>query len=292
MDNAELEQAVETVISKEQINVFKEFFDQLPHNAMAFGLRVLISFVAFVVGYYFIKFVRKLVKLSLERAKADLGVIQFTDSFLKTILYTILVFTIATRFGLDAASVLAILGSIGVAIGLALQGSLSNFAGGILILILKPFVVGDYIIEDSKKNEGIVTQIQLFYTKLETFDGKIIVLPNGTLANTSLTNVTTTKQRRVEVKVGISYEADLVKAKDAINQIMNQDERILKDPEPFVYVDELGNSAVILGIRCFVNNEDYFMVKCKLLEEIKLDFERNEIEIPYPQVVIHKKSKK
>ena len=178
----------------------QNFLESLPEKALHLGVRVLLSVLVFVIGVQLIKLIRRILKKSLKRARADLGVVQFLDSLVKTVLYVVLVFTIATGFGVDAASIVALVGSAGVAVGLAVQGSLSNFAGGVLILLLKPFKVGDYIKEDNKGNEGTVTEIQLFYTKLTTVDNRIIILPNGTLANTSMTNVTEADAENADVE--------------------------------------------------------------------------------------------
>lgn len=272
---------------EENIGIFKSFLQGLPEKAMSLGLRVLLAIVFFSVGVQCIKIIRKILKKSLARANADVGVIQFLDSFVKAVLYIVLVFMIATSFGVDATSVLALVGSAGVAVGLALQGSLSNFAGGVLILLLKPFKVGDYIKEDSKGNEGTVTEIELFYTKLATPDDKVIILPNGTLANTSLTNVTTTEVRRLDVKVGISYQSDLKQAKKVLMELLEKDEFVLKDRDMLVFVDELGQSAVMLNIRCWFKNEEYWEGKWRLTERIKLTLDEVGISIPYPQMDVH-----
>ena len=271
------------------IGLIEKFLQELPDKALRLGIRVVLAVVVFFIGTQLIRIVRKIVKKSMQRASAETGVIQFVDSFIKTVLYILLVFMIASSFGLDAASVVAVIGSAGVAIGLAIQGSLSNFAGGVLILLLKPFKVGDYIIEDSNKNEGTVVEIQLFYTKLATIDNKIIVLPNGTLANTSLTNVTANKMRRVDLRIGISYEADIRHAKQVITDVLREDEDTLKDRELFVFVDELGDSSVILGVRCWFLNEDYWEGKWRITEEIKYALDQNGISIPYPQMDVHMK---
>ena len=179
--------------------------------------------------------------------------------------------------------------SCGVAIGLALQGSLSNFAGGVLILILKPFIIGDYIIEDNKGREGTVKEIQLFYTKLLTVDNKTVIIPNGTLANTSLTNVTAQDKRRLDLSVGISYDADLKKAKQLIEELLRKDEDVLQNEDITVFVDSLGDSAVVIGARGWVKKEAYWTAKWRLTENIKLTLDENGIEIPFNQVVVHMK---
>lgn len=271
----------------EEIGRFTQYIQDNIPNLIGFGLRVVLAIVFFIVGRIVIKWIRKIVRHSLERSSADKGVEQFVDSLLKFSLYFLLLFTIATKFGVDTASVAALIASGGVAIGLALQGSLSNFAGGVLILLLKPFEVGDYIIEDSNKNEGTVKEIQIFYTKLSTIDNKTIVIPNGILTNNSLTNVTAKNERRLDLKVDISYEADLKKAKMLIENLLKSDESVLKDEEMNVFVDELGASSVVIGARAWVKSEDFWPAKWRLLEEIKLCMDENGIEIPYQQVKVH-----
>ena len=273
----------------EKIGVLERFFETLPQKAFDLGVRVLLALLFFFIGLQLIKLIRRILKKSLQRAKADVGVVQFLDSFVKFTLYLVLIFMIGSSFGLDAASVVAVVGSAGVAIGLALQGSLSNLAGGVLILLLKPFKVGDYIIEDTNKNEGTVTEIQIFYTKLTTPDEKTVVLPNGTLANSSLTNVTNTGIRRLDMTVGISYMADLKLAKEVALDILKEDAATMKDKELDVFVAELGDSAVLLNLRCYVKSEDYWPTRSRVLEAVKLTFDEKGIEIPYPQMDVHVK---
>lgn len=257
-----------------------------------FVLGVILALVVFFVGAKVIGWIRKLVKKSMEKAHVDKGVSQFVDSLLKFVLYAILIFSIGQKFGLDTTSVAAALASCGVAVGLALQGSLSNFAGGVLILVLKPFVVGDYIVEDNKGREGTVVEIQLFYTKLLTVDNKTVIIPNGSLANTSLTNVTAQDKRRLDLSVGVSYDADLKKAKQLIEEILQKDEDILQTESKDVFVDELGESAVTIGARGWVKKEAYWTAKWRILEAIKVTLDENGIEIPYNQVVVHVKEDK
>lgn len=269
------------------IGVIEQFLSELPEKAFRLGIRVVFAILVFLIGSKVIKIVRKMVKKSLVRGNAEQGVIQFLDSFIKAGLYVILVLAIASGFGVDAASVIAVLGSAGVAIGLAIQGSLANLAGGVLILLLKPFKVGDYIKEDTNGNEGTVDEIQLFYTRLVTPENKIIILPNGNLANASLTNVTYAPDRRLDVKVGISYHSDIKKAKEVLLKLLEEDAFTLKEKDMLVYVDELADSAVILGVRCWFKNEDFWPGKWRITEEIKYTLDENGIEIPYPQMDVH-----
>ena len=213
-----LTKAIEGEEVVEEVNKLAEYVGGKIPGLIDFAIGVILALVVFFIGTKLIKWIRKLIRLSMEKGNVDKGVRQFVDSLVKFALYAILIFSIGSKFGLDTTSVAAALASCGVAIGLALQGSLSNFAGGVLILILKPFVVGDYIIEDNKGREGTVKEIQLFYTKLLTVDNKTVIIPNGSLANTSLTNVTAQDKRRLDLSVGISYDADLKKAKQFHSQ--------------------------------------------------------------------------
>lgn len=267
--------------------VIKQFLYDIPEKALHLGIRVLLALVFFFVGSQLIKLLRKLVKKSMTKADVELGAIQFVDSFLKTALYIVLILFLANSFGMDAASIVALLGSAGVAIGLAIQGSLSNLAGGVLILTLKPFRVGDYIQESATGKEGTVTEIQIFYTKLLTVDNKTVILPNGTLANNSLVNITAQKFRRLDVTIGVSYKADLKKAKDVLFNILQQDEAVLKEKEMVVFVDDLGSSSVIIGMRGWVKQEDYWMTKWRVTENCKLALDEAGIEIPFNQLDVH-----
>ena len=272
-----------------QVNQLTQYVQDSIPELITFGLKVLAALVAFFVGRLVIRWIRKIVRRSFERSGADKGVEQFVDSLLKYGLYALLVFSLISSLGFDTTSVAAVLASGGVAIGLALQGSLSNFAGGVLILLLKPFVVGDYIIEDSNGKEGTVKEIQIFYTKLSTIDNKTIVIPNGMLTNNSITNATAKDERQLDLRVGISYDADIRQAKSVIENLLIKDECIIKNEQINVFVHELADRAVVLGIRAWVKNEEYWETRWRLLEEIKILLDENGIEIPYPQMAVHMK---
>lgn len=270
-----------------QVNQLTQYVQDSIPELITFGLKVLAALVAFFVGRLVIRWIRKIVRRSFERSGADKGVEQFVDSLLKYGLYALLVFSLISSLGFDTTSVAAVLASGGVAIGLALQGSLSNFAGGVLILLLKPFVVGDYIIEDSNGKEGTVKEIQIFYTKLSTIDNKTIVIPNGMLTNNSITNATAKDERQLDLRVSISYDADIRQAKNVIEELLEKDECIIKNEQINVFVHELADNAVVLGIRAWVKNEEYWTTRWRLLEEIKILLDENGIEIPYPQMTVH-----
>ncbi len=280
-----MDEVIETTNeAAEDVNVFIQYLQDHIPNLISFAIEIVLALIFFFFGRIAIKWIRKLTRKMLERSNVDKGVETFVDSLLKFMLYGILLFTIATKFGFDTASVAALIASAGVAVGLAVQGSLSNFAGGILILLLKPFVVGDYIIEDNHGDEGTVKEIQLFYTKLLTVDNRTVVIPNGMLTNNSLTNVTHMDERKLELKVSISYESDLLKAKAVLADLIRKESRIMQDKEHRIFVDELGDDGVILGMRCWVSTEDYWNVRWDMLEGIKLTFDRESIVIPYRQM--------
>lgn len=279
----DVEVAVETIKDTDW-NVVKNWLESLVPGILGFALQIVLAIVVYFIGTKIIKLARKILARWLEKAEADTGAKQFLDALVKYVLYFVLVVIILTFFGVTTASVIAVVGSAGVTIGLALQGSLSNFAGGVLILLLKPFVVGDYIKEDTHNNEGTVSEISIFYTKLLTVDNRTIIIPNGALANSSLTNATKSKNRRVDLEVGIAYEADLQKAKQIMQELAEKETARLQQEDIQVFVSELGASEVKLGMRIWVKNEDYWPVKWRLTENLKLAFDEAGIEIPYQKV--------
>ena len=270
--------------------VIRSWLEGLVPDLLNFAFQVIIAILVYIVGGKIIKLITKMVRRSMERAGADEGVKQFVVPVIKYTLYVILIFFIMGLFGIATTSAVAVLGSAGVAIGLALQGSLSNFAGGVLILLLKPFRVGDYIIEDSNKNEGTVSEISIFYTKLLTVDNKVIVIPNGTLSNSSLTNVTNMDRRRIDLVVGISYESDIREAKEVLLKLASEEPARLPEEDAVVFVDNLGASSVDMGVRIWVRAEDYWPTKWRLLENIKYALDEKGISIPYQQIDVQIKN--
>lgn len=276
-----------TAEATKEVNGFIQFIEDNIPNIISFGIKVVLALVFFFIGGKVIKWIRKIVRRSFERTGADTGVTQFVDSMLKFGLYALLVFIIATNFGVESSSVAALIASAGVAVGLALQGSLSNFAGGILILLLKPFVVGDYISVPQEGIEGTVKEIQIFYTKMATVDNQTVVVPNSILTSNSLTNVTARPERKLDLKVGISYDADMKEAKRIIEEILHRDLSVIQDEEIVVFVSDLADSAVMIGLRAWVKTEDYWAARWRILEQIKTEFDQAGIEIPYNQLTVH-----
>lgn len=284
------EQSAEQVHT--HVNRLVVFIQEHIPDFISLGFRLLIAFLIFTFGRFLIRWIRKRVRNYLNRKSADTGVTQFTDSFLRVALYIVLLLIVAANLGIEISSISMLFASAGVGISLSLQQTLSNFAGGILILMLKPFVVGDYIIEDSNKDEGTVKEIQTFYTKLTTVDNKTIVIPNGMLANNSLTNVTAKAERQLDLRVGISYDSDLRKAKQLLENMLKDIPSIIKDESLYVFVDSLGESSVILGIRGWVKTDEYWPTRWNLLEKIKLTFDEEGIVIPYNQLTVHMEKEK
>ena len=284
---AQINENIENVT--QQISRTQEYIDKYLPMVISFGLRLLLTIILFIVGGRLIKVVRKIVRRSMERTGADVGVIQFMDSLIKLILYFLLVLFLADGIGVDTTSVMALVGSAGLTIGLAFQGSLSNFAGGVLILLIKPFKVGDYIIYTSGNLEGKVTKIEMFYTTLFTVDNKKVVIPNGTLSNSSLINVTAEDKRRIDITVGVSYTANLKLAKEVCLNLLAAQPAVLQDQDNLVVVDDLADSSVNLKICCWVTPDDYWSTRWDLIEKIKLAFDENGIEIPFNQLDVNLK---
>jgi len=275
-------------------NIEKTFLENYVDGAMPgilnFAIDVILAFVVFLIGTRIVKWVVKLLKKSMEKANAEQGVVTFVGSVVRYVLYFVLILMILSHFGVTASSVIAVLGSAGLTLGLALQGSLSNLAGGVLILLLKPFVVGDYIIENADKQEGTVAEITIFYTKLLTIDNKAIMIPNGTLSNTSIVNVTAMNKRRLDLRFSVAYDSDIQKVKEILSRVAIGDVAVLKNEDSSVFVSELKESCVEMGARCWVKTEDYWAAKWRITENIKTEFDKEGICIPFPQMEITMKS--
>ena len=271
LDGTSVKQSLKDILN------FKEYLtEQLP-ALTGFCIKVVLSIIVFFVGRRIISWIVNIMRKSLERANIDAGVVQFISSAGKAVLYMLLIFNIAISLGVKESSVAALLGTAGVTVGLALQGGLANLAGGVLLLIFKPFVVGDYIIQDQTNGcEGTVAKIEICYTTLLSIDNKKIVVPNGTLSNSTIINVTAKENRKLEIKVGISYDADIRKAK-----------KVSDNSEMVVFVDSLADSAVIIGLRVWVPTDAYWKTKWRLNQRIKEEFDANGITIPYNQMEVY-----
>lgn len=264
--------------------VIRTYLEGMVPSLLSFLVQVIVAIIVLLIGSRIIKFLLKLIRKSLDRSKVEAGVVTFLCSLVKYSLYFVLAMIILAQFGVTTSSVVAVLGSAGLTLGLALQGSLSNFAGGVLILLLKPFVVSDYIIDGATGQEGTVSSITIFYTKLHTVDNRMILIPNGTLSNSSITNVTHMEKRRIDLLIGVSYEANLAKTKQVLLDVVKSEDKILPGEPVDVYVSELADSSVQMGVRAWVKTEDYWPIRWKMTEDIKNALDANGISIPYPQM--------
>lgn len=266
-------------INKFDLDSVKRQVEGLLPSFLNFLINLAVAVLILLIGWKVISVFRRWCIKSMDRLKVDHTVSVFLGSCISVVLFGLLIFAAADRVGISSASLLALLGSAGIAISLALQGSLSNFAGGVMILMIKPFVAGDYIICQS--GEGTVKNIGLIYTTLITVDNKQVVIPNGILSGSPLTNVTAQDKRRLIISVGIGYDSDLKKAKEIMERLFREKPEILKDEAMDVYVDNLGESSVIITARGWTRTEDYWKAKWDLTEAIKFAFDEAGIEIPY-----------
>lgn len=256
----------------------------------AFLVNIIVCIVIYIIGKNVIGWVVKTVRSMLLRTKMQTGAATFIVSMVKIFLYLILIFGLAMQFGVKESSVAALVASGGVAIGLALQGGLSNLAGGFLILLFQPFEVGDYILAQGE--EGTVQKIEILYTTLHTIDNRKVIIPNGNLANNVIVNATGADRRKLDITVGISYEDDISKAKQVLLQIIEHSEYVIREQEAQVFVSELGDSSVVMGLRCWVRTEQYLPALWQMNEQIKNEFDRAGLHIPFPQMDVHVRAEK
>lgn len=264
--------------------IIRTYLEGLVPSLLGFLVQVLVAILILIVGSRIIKTLVKMVRRFLERGRLEAGVVTFLTSFTKYALYFVLAMILLSQFGVTTSSVIAVLGSAGLTMGLALQGSLSNFAGGVLILLLKPFIVGDYILDNASSEEGTVKEITIFYTKLLTIDNKMIMIPNGSLSNSSITNYSHMEKRRVDLVIGVAYEANLAEVRKVIAETIQKEPGVLQEEKTDIFVNELNDSSVDIGVHVWVKTEDYWPVRWSLLEHIKTALDENGISIPFPQM--------
>jgi len=252
---------------------------------MQYGPKLIGSIITLTIGFWVVKKISKFFNNSLEKNEVDPSLRPFLGSMVNALLKAFLITSVLSMMGIEMTSFVAILGAAGLAVGLALSGTLQNFAGGVIILILKPFKVGDFI--EAQGYSGSVSSIQIFNTILKTPDNKTIIIPNGGLSTGALTNYSTEPTRRVDWTVGIGYGDDIDKARKILLDILNSDERVYKDPAPFIQVSALADSSVNLATRVWVNAADYWGVFMDTNEKIYNEFNRQGINIPFPQMDVH-----
>ena len=261
-----------------------EYIDMAYQMALQYGPKLVLAIVTLIIGLWLIKrFVTSTQKHFVAKADPTLG--SFIGSLLSVILKGVLLIAVASMIGIETTSFIAVLGAAGLAIGLALQGSLANFAGGVLILMFKPFKVGDLI--EAQGHIGSVKEIQIFNTILKTGDNRIVIIPNGGLSNTSMVNINREETRRVDLVFGIGYGDDIDKAKTILETLAADESRVLKDPASMIVVSELADSSVNFTVRLWVNTADYWGVYFCMHEAVKKAFDKEGISIPFPQQDVH-----
>lgn len=252
---------------------------------LSFLPSVVAALVILILGLWLTKIITSKVRNVMNKREIEPGLISFTTSILSVALKVLLFIVVISKLGVETTSFAAVLAAAGLAIGLALQGSLANFAGGVLIILLKPFRVGDFI--EGQGEMGTVTEISIFYTYITTPNNQRIVIPNGQLSNNKVTNYSFEPKRRDVVSVGISYDSDIKKAREVLLDILNKDERTLKDPAPVVFVSGLGDNSVDLSVRFWVNSSDFWGLHFDFIEKLKIELEANGVSFPFPQRDVH-----
>ncbi|MGB0910466.1 MAG: mechanosensitive ion channel family protein [Nitrospirales bacterium] len=252
---------------------------------LTYGPNLLLAIFTLLIGWWLVKRVVKVVDHAMERSQVEVTLRGFLASMVGIMLKALLLISVASMIGIETTSFIAMLGAAGLAVGLALQGSLANFAGGVLILFFRPFKVGDLI--EAQGFLGIVKDIQIFVTIITTLDNRRIIIPNGPLSNGCITNLNAESLRRIDMTFGISYGDDVLKAKEVIQKVIAADERILQDPSPDVFVSEHGDSSVNFVVRPWVHPDHYWGVYFHMHEQLKLAFDREGITIPFPQRDVH-----
>lgn len=250
-----------------------------------YGIQAVIALVIFLLGGRIAKFCAKLTEKAFDKKKVDKAVSSFVSSIVYAIVFAATILMALSQIGIETTSFIAILGAAGLAVGLALQGSLSNFASGVLIILLRPFKSGDYVEAGGKA--GTIKKIEIFSTEMRTPDNKVIVMPNSKIMSDAIINYSRESTRRVDLVIGVGYDADLRKAKEVLKSVLDNESRILKDPAYNISVSELADSSVNFIVRPWVNSEDYWPTYWSLMENIKIALDDADITIPFPQMDVH-----
>lgn len=264
---------------------FEDALEFVTKGLLDFGWDILIAVAIYIVGRWIVRYLDRLLERIFTRREMEVSLAKFIRSFVRTALYVIIIITIVRKLGIDTSSFVALLASTGVAIGMALSGTLQNFAGGIMILLLRPFRIGDYV--QTQGVEGSIKEIKLFNTVINTVDNKLITLPNGPIVNNIINNFSAENRRRVDLSVSISYGDDYDVARQALLDMIAADERIEKDPAPFVAIGSLGENAVSITIRVWAKSSDYWGIYHDLNEKIYKELPAKGIHFPFPQIQVH-----
>lgn len=290
-DTATTESVVGDAVKEatDQVSIVGQYIQKLTDWCMSKLGSIVVAVIFMVVCFKLVKLLLRILRKSFERSKLDPSVAGFFISAVKIVLNVLIVLTAASIVGFQITSFITILGTAGVTLGLALQGSLSNLAGGLLILILKPFRVGDYIVENNTHCEGTVVSIDIFYTRLITFDNKSVVIPNGNISNTSLVNVTEHDMRRVDIPFSVAYDSDMEKVKRVTIETIKDVDGYLPDEQILFYIDEFADSGINMYVKFYTTIEKFFDAKWDAMWKLKKAFDENDIEIPFNQMDVHMK---
>lgn len=267
------------------VDKVEHYFQMMGEMALGFGTKLLLAIIVWIIGAWIIRRIVNLVDLAMTKKKVEVTLHQFLLSFINILFKAILIIIFASMIGVETASLIAMLGAAGLAVGLALQGSLANFAGGILILFFKPFKAGDVI--DAQGYVGTVQEIQIFNTILRTLDNQRVIIPNGLLSNGCVKNLFIEKTRRVDMTFGISYGDDVLAAKAVLQEVMDADDRVLKEPSVDIFVSAHADSSVNFVVRPWVDSNNYWPVYFDTHERVKIAFDKAGITIPFPQRDVH-----
>ena len=267
------------------IQATKPYLNKAIELVMEYGPKLILAILVLIIGMWIIKGIKKLVTKAMQKGKVEIWLQKFLISMITVLLKVLLFISVASMVGIATTSFIAILGAATFAIGLALQGGMSKFAGGVLILLLKPFKVGDTI--EAQGFVGKVHEIQIFNTIMKTFDNKMIYIPNGSLSNGSITNYSKEPIRRVDMTFGIGYDDDIKRAKEVLAGLIKEDARILKDPAPLIAVSSLGDSSVNFALKVWCDTAEYWNIYFDMQEKVKLTFDQENISIPFPQTDVH-----
>ena len=272
-----------TTITSEMVN---DFIAKALNAGIDLGGRILAALIIFIIGKFLINWANRLFATMLQKRKVDASIQSFLKSIVNITLLVMLFLAVIGKLGIELTSFAALLASVGVAVGMALSGNLSNFAGGVIILVFRPYKVGDYI-EASTGASGTVTDIQIFHTVLTTPDNKVIFAPNGAMSGAVVTNYNRKETRRLQFIYGVEYGTDFELAKSTLLDIINKDSRILQDPAPFVELSELADSSVNITVRVWVNASDYWAVNFDMNKNVYATFNEKGISFPFPQLTVH-----
>jgi small conductance mechanosensitive channel len=267
------------------MDILENLLEKLVTWTATNGIKLIVGLIVLWIGWKLISKLVRIMNAILEKKKVDITLRKFLDGFVSLALKVLLIIVIMECIGMKTSGIAALIASAGLAIGLSLQGSLSNFAGGIIILLIRPFNVGDFI--EGAGQSGVVEKIGIFYTQLATGDNKQVLVPNGKLSNDSVVNYSAKETRRIDLKFSVGYNEDVVRVKKVLEGVIQTEELILKEPEAFIALSEYGDNSINFVVRVWCKTENYWIIYFNLLEKVKIKFDEEKIEIPYPQIDVH-----